>query len=153
MRKLAMNAAVSLVVMGLGAGCAPVPTSVETDEQQTAAVLDKLSGYVEVAVNAQRELAMTADAKAQNAMARRQRLLTDVVSYDFYGDIETILNDIANKYDYKLDVFGKRPAGNVVVNVYVQKKPVLDVLKYIGYSTPFFDIKLGQGVIELHYKG
>lgn len=153
MRKLARKSALYVATLGLVAGCAQPVAPEATDEQKTAAVYDKLVAMAGVAVNAQRELAMTADAKRQTEMSRRQRLLTDVVSYDSYADVETILRDISTKYGYKLEVFGKRPAGGVPVNVYVQNRPVLDVLKFIGYSTPFFDIKLNPDAIELHYKG
>lgn len=153
MLELAKKSAIAVATLVLAAGCAQSPTTETPEAQQTAAVLAKLDGYASVAVNAQRELAMATDAKNQNALVRRQRLLTDVVNYDFYGDVETVLRDITNKYDYKLEVYGKRPPGGVVTSVYVKNKPVLDVLKNIGYATPFFDIKLNPDTIELHYKG
>ncbi len=154
MRKLGRRAALCAVLAQLVAGCAQQPISVDSEEQQVANVLDKLSGYASTAVNAQRELAMTADAKVQNAAARRNRLLSDLVSYDFYGNVELIVRDIADKYGYKLEVYGKPPPGNVITSVYVQKRAVLDVLKYIGYtSTQFIDINVKPDTIELHYKG
>jgi hypothetical protein len=153
MLELAKKSAVCAATLALVAACAQPMTPEPTDTQQTAAILGKLEGYASAAINAQRELAMAADAKNQNALARRQRLLTDVVSYDFYGDVETLLRDISTKYEYRLEIFGKRPPGGVVTNVYVKNKSVLDVLKNVGYATPFYDIKLNPEAIELHYKG
>ncbi|WP_454727675.1 MULTISPECIES: DotD/TraH family lipoprotein [Cupriavidus] len=153
MLELAKKSALCAATLALVAACAQPISPGATDEQKVVDVLGKLDGYASAAVNAQRELAMAADAKNQNALVRRQRLLTDVVSYDFYGDVETVLKDITNKYDYKLEVYGKRPPGGVVTSVYVKNKSVLDVLKNIGYATPFFDIKLNPDAIELHYKG
>lgn len=154
MRNLGTKTASALLVALQLVGCAHTAPEQTTEEQQVSGVLDKLSTYASAAVNAQRELAMTADAKVQNAAVRRQRMLSDMVSYDFYGDVETIVSDIANKYGYKFEVYGKRPAEHVVTNVYVQNKPVIDILKYIGYtSTKFLDISVKPDVIELHYKG
>ncbi|CAE6793948.1 hypothetical protein R70006_04981 [Paraburkholderia domus] len=140
-------------VLAVG-GCAmQQPKPMTTDEQRRDLVLSKLDAATQLAVNAQRELAMTADAQAQNQVVARQRLLTDRVSYDFYGDVEKILGDIAAKYNYDFKVFGKRPPDRVNVNVYVNKMPVLEVLRYIGTTASFWlDVSVKPGVIELTYK-
>lgn len=138
------------------AGCAT--TNKETaqaapsEEQQVASVLQRINDATALAANAQRELAMTADAKVAKEAAMRQRLLTDAVSYDFYGDVEDILRDIAMKYAYDFEVYGKRPPERVNVNVFVSKKPVIEVLKQIGYQTGWMDVKLTKSAIEIHYK-
>lgn len=150
---------VPAVLALLLAGCATTgqqssasaPTA--SEEQQTNAVLAKIGDATALAVNAQRELAMTADAKVARESLLRQRLLTDAVDYDFYGDVEDILREIALKYAYDFSVYGSRPPERVNVNVFVKKKPVVDVLKQIGYqSTAVLDVKLTKAAIELHYK-
>lgn len=123
-----------------------------SEEQQVASVLQRINDATVLAVNAQRELAMTADAKVAKEAALRQRLLSDLVSYDFYGDVEDILRDIAMKYAYDFEVYGKRPPERVNVNVFVSKKPVIEVLKQIGYQSGWMDVKLTKSAIELHYK-
>lgn len=142
------------VVSLLIAGCASQgPTREQvSDEQQMSSVLRRIDEATDAAVKAQRELALTADAKTAEDALRRQRLMTDVVSYDFYGDVEDILKDIAVKYAYAFEVYGKRPPERVNVNVYVTKKPVIEVLKQIGYQSAWLDVKLTKAAIELHYK-
>lgn len=143
------------VLTGALVGCAttqPQP-QVTTEEQQVGSVLAKISESTVLAVNAQRELSMTADAKVARESLLRQRLLTDVVDYDFYGDVEDILRDISMRYAYDFSIYGKRPPERMNVNVFVKKKPVIEVLKQIGYqSTNILDVKLTKTAIELHYK-
>lgn len=124
-----------------------------TEEQQTAAVLARIGDATTLAVNAQRDLAMTADAKVARESMLRQRLLTDSADYDFYGDVEDILREIATKYAYDFNVYGRRPPERHNVNVFVKNRPVIEILKQIGYqSTHILDVKLTKAAIELHYK-
>jgi len=141
-------------VVGLG-GCAsrPLEKSVPSQSEQELLIMQKISDASVLAVNAQRELALTSDSKLQKEIALRRRLLTDVVNYDYYGDVEGILKDISDKYGYVFSVYGKKPPEGVNVNIYVSKKPVIEVLKQIGYtSNAVLDINLTRDVIELHYK-
>ena len=152
----------SLVVVFLSAGLAGCqalgpgfaglsfsPPPPAEDPQQ--AVLRKISEASALAVNAQRELALVADARAQGEFKARKRLLSDLVSYDYYGDVEQLLRDIAGKYEYEFQVFGRRPPEGVLVNVFVRDRPVLEVLKHIGMQTRRVDIKVTKRLIELHY--
>lgn len=146
---------VGLASAGALVGCNTVPLEpvAGAEEQQKILVLDKIRVATVMAVNAQQELALTSDSKMQNDVAARRRLLTDVASYDFYGDVESILKEIATKYGYAFEKYGKRPPEGVNVNVFLSKKPVLDVLRHIGYtSNSVLDIELKRDVIELHYK-
>lgn len=147
--------AVAGLVLLAGAGCttAPVQQSETSEEQQIRLALQKIGDATLLAANAQQELALTADAKVQRDMALRRRLLTDATSYDFYGDVEDIVREIAVKYGYDFNVYGKRPPERVNVNVFVTKKPVVEVLKQIGYaSTNALDVHLKRDAIEIHYK-
>lgn len=124
-----------------------------TDEQKVERVLEKLNESSEQAVAAQRELALTADAKNIRELSLRKRLLTDTINFDFYGDVEDILKEVAIKYGYGFEIYGKRPPQRVNVNVFVKRKPVIEVLKQIGYAeTERLDIVVKRDVIELHYK-
>ncbi|TKC90127.1 hypothetical protein FAZ69_08225 [Trinickia terrae] len=123
------------------------------DEQRRTEIEAQISDSLSLAVNAQRELAMTRDADVQQRAVSRTRLLTDRVSYDFYGDVEQIVGDIASKYGYELKVYGQRPPEHVNVNVYVNKMPVLEVLRYVGQTAgDWLDLRVSAGVIELTYK-
>lgn len=154
-----MNKRVSECFMAVAvawlAGCAtPSPEPAQlTERQQELSVMQKIDDSTKVAVNAQRELALTADAKVQHDVALRRRMLTDVVDYDFYGDVEDILRQISMRYAYAFRVYGKRPPEGVNANVFVRKQPVVEVLKQIGYSlTDYLDIRVVHDAIELHYK-
>lgn len=133
--------------------CAVPQKELTSEEQRRAAVAAQIADSLSLAVNAQRELAMTQDADVQRRVMSRDRLLTDRVSYDFYGDVETILGEIAGKYGYDLKVYGKRPPEHVNVNVFVQKMQVVEVLKFVGMTAGYWiDIKIAPGAIELTYK-
>lgn len=143
-----------IVVAGALAGCALQKNEPMTSvEARRVDILNRLDAASSLAVNAQREFAMTNDGRVQRQMAERKRLLTDEVSYDFYGDVEEILRDISTKYGYELKVYGRRPAERVNVNVYVKKMPVIEVLRYIGMTAgDWLDVSVKQGVIALTYK-
>lgn len=145
---------VSTTLAAVLAGCAthPAQQAQTADDQQLGDVMSKISEATTLAVDAQRELAMTADAKVAHDAILRKRLLSDVVNFDFYGDIEDIVREIAMKYAYTFSVYGKRPPERVNVNVYVKKMPVIEVLKQIAYQSPLVDIKLTDTAIEIHYK-
>ena len=134
-------------------GCAAPVAKVTSEDQRRETVLNALNDASKAAVNAQRELALTSDAAVQRQATARQRLLSDRVSYDFYGDVEEVVGDIARKYGYDLRVAGKRPPERVNVNVFVTKMPVTEVLRYIGTTANvFLDLSVKPGVIELTYK-
>lgn len=145
-----------VIVVGILSGCATAPAkqaSVPSQQEQMQAVLAQISESTVMAVNAQRELALTSDAKAQQTIAARQRILTDRVSYDFYGDVETFMRDVAVKYGYSFVTFGKRPPEGVNTNVFVKNKPVVDVLRQVGVTlNPVLDVVVTKDTFELHYK-
>lgn len=133
--------------------CAPPVVKEAPEDERINEVLRKVRDNTSVAVNAQRELAMAAHAKADREVMMRKRLLTDLVSYDFYGPVEEILGAIAQKYEYQFQVFGKRPPEGVNVNVFVTRKTVLDCLKLIGnQSGDLFDVELTETAIVLKYR-
>lgn len=143
-------AAVATVMLG---GCVTPPPKLTSEDERRDAILTALNDASTLAVNAQRELAMTSDASVQRQATARQRLLSDRVSYDFYGDVEEVVGDIAGKYGYELRVTGKRPPDRVNVNVFVKKMSVVEVLRYIGTTAGFWlDLSVKPGVIELAYK-
>lgn len=149
-RLLMLGVAVAAVVL---TGCA-TEQKVEplTDEQQVGSVLTQLTDASKIAVNAQRERAMLTDAVIAREAAKRERLLNDVVSYDYYGDMQRFLQEFAMKYGYDFEPFGRRPPEGVIVNIFVQRRPALEVLKAVGYQSPMVDVVLTKTSIEMHYK-
>ena len=145
---LALVVSATLAVIS---GCVSHPKA--SEDAQVSEVLSQINASTAVAVNAQREMALTEGASAVHEAAQRQRLLSDKVSYDFYGDVEDLLRQLALRYHYQFDVYGKRPPERVNVNIYMVKKPAVELLKQIGYqSTAWLDVKLTSTEIELHYK-
>jgi len=135
------------------AGCANMQSQQErpSEQKEVSAVLQKIDANMALAVDAQRELAMTADAKGDREQLNRKRIFDDVVSKDFYGDVEDLLREMAAQYDYGFNVYGPRPQEGVLINVFVTKKPAIEILKHIGYQTKWLDVKLTKTSIELHY--
>lgn len=134
-------------------GCVGVPKKgdPEVGQDGMSAVLKRINDGTAQAVQAQQELALTAESKVERTQVNRQRLFTDVISMDFYGDVEDVLAQIARNYDYEFATYGRRPAEGALVNVFVTRKPAIEVLKNVGYQTKWFDVKLTKTAIELHY--
>lgn len=122
------------------------------NEKDIKDVLVSLDRGTELAVNAQRELALTADAKVRRESDYRKRIVTDKISMDFYGDVEQVVGRLANTYNFDFQVMGKKPVDGVVVNVFAKQRPALDVLKQIAYSSPMVDIRVTDSQIILYYK-
>lgn len=153
MKKAKVFSLLAIVSMAL-AGCvgAPVTESVVSEDQQVDSVLGQLTAASKVAVNAQRERAMLTDAARAREAAKRERLLTDTVSYDYYGDMQRFLQEFAAKYGYGFESFGKRPPEGVLVNIFVQRRPAIEVLRAVGYQSSMVDVVLTSTTIEMHYK-
>ncbi|MCA8197388.1 DotD/TraH family lipoprotein [Burkholderia vietnamiensis] len=149
-----VQAGVALCLVALMTGCAlDNHAALTPDEQRRLNIDGEISDSLSLAVNAQRELALTRDANVQQRATARSRLLTDRVSYDFYGDVEKIVSDIAYKYGYDFKVYGQRPPEHVNVNIFVKKMRAVDVLQYVGQTaTDWIDIRIDPGVISLTYK-
>jgi hypothetical protein len=148
-----MKSAIGVLLVSLGStGCNQLPQKDEAKQAQFN-VLKQISDATAVAVDAQRDLAMAAEGKQERTERTRKSILTDQVSYDFYGNVEDIVREIANRYQYRFEVYGKVPPEKVMTNVFVTRKPAIEVLKQIGYtSTVWLDIAVKKDVIEIRYK-
>lgn len=137
-------------------GCQTVadkPAVAASQQEQMQAVLAQINDSTVLAVNAQRELALTSDAKTQQTIAARKRILTDRVSYDYFGDVDTFVRDVATKYGYDFLTFGKRPPEGVITNVFVKNRPVVDVLRQVGETlNATLDLRVTKEAFEIHYK-
>ncbi len=144
-------AAASAVVLTL-AGCAtqkPPPAA----PQRT--VLDEINERVAEAAAAQQELASVVSANTNAPKREPKDVFADEVTIDYVGDIEVILARIAKQYGYEFEVLGKRPPEGVMVNLFMKKpRPVVDVLRALGYQFPTtVDVNLDKTSIQLVYKG
>lgn len=146
------KALVLLVLANAIAGCSNTSPPSSSEDPEIKSILGKLDEKAAGAVNAQRELALAADAKVRRESNNRSKFLTDRITYDFYGDVEQILSDLANTYSYAFKIRGTRPPEGVLINVVAKNRPAMDVLKQIGYASPVIDIRLTDGEIVLYYK-
>ena len=131
-------------------GCGTFSTA-SSDADVAGDVLQQINDSTTLAVNAQRELALTASSKLTSQALQRRRLLTDKISLDFYGDVEDVLRDIALRYGFEFEAYGRRPPERVIINVLVKNRPVVEVLRNIGYQSGL-DVRVSKARIELHYK-
>lgn len=142
----------SVCLAMLLAGCSGLQKEdPNAQETEVGSILRKIDGQMTSAVTAQQELAMTAEAKIEREQINRRRLFTDVISWDFYGDVHDIVAEIARRYDYDFAVYGRRPPEGVMVNVFVTKKPAIEILKHVGFQTKWLDLKVTKTAIEIHY--
>ncbi|MDK2123867.1 DotD/TraH family lipoprotein [Parachitinimonas caeni] len=142
-----------MLVTALLTACAhePVVSKPPPDLDVTRLINDK----AQLAVDAQRELTAAAYARLEQDAKAAERLSTDRISLDFVGELETMLTSLANKYSYELVVLGKRPPQQVLVNVYVKDRSVIDILKNVGLQVDAMaDVRLDRSArrIELIYK-
>lgn len=156
--KKALSTIAVVCASSLFAGCAtpekalPELSSLEKSEMKLT--LDLLNESTVMAVNAQRELALSADARVRRESNFRKRFLTDKVDYNFYGDASQILSDVANTYDYSFKEYGNKPIGGVLVNVLVKNMSGVDLIKAIAYADPGqrIDVRLTDSEIIIYYK-
>lgn len=158
-KKLSMSGLVVCLLM-LG-GCASTKTAdvqpLSLDEQakiEASNALAQISQSTVAATNAQSELALSADAKVRRESNYRKRFLTQKVDYDFYGDVEQILGDVANNYNYTFKTVGQRPVGGVLVNVFRKNITGVDLLQSIAHADPGqrIDVRLTDAEIIVYYK-
>jgi defect in organelle trafficking protein DotD len=60
--------------------------------------------------------------------------MSNLVSIDWSGPIQPIVQRIANATGYQLKTFGIEPAVPILVYVNVKNKPIGDILRDIGYQ-------------------
>ena len=146
-----------LVVSGCASNAPVEGKQLTLDEQakiEASNALAQISQSTVSAINAQSELALSADAKLRRESNYRKRFLTQKVDYDFYGDVEQILQDVSNNYNYTFKKVGNRPVGGVLVNVFSKNISGVDLLKSVAHSDPGqrIDVRLTDAEIILYYK-
>jgi defect-in-organelle-trafficking protein DotD len=143
----------AIVVAILAAGCATKQTAEVTPDSEAYArqiILEK----VDAAVSAQRELAETTAEGKQQILRRQAALDADEVDIDYLGKPQALLEAIAYRYGYKYVETGKH-ADLKTVNIRVQKRGVLEVLRDVGYQIDSgADVVLDKDakIIRLIYK-
>ena len=110
-------------------GCAaqPAPAGPDTEAFARQVLVDK----VDAAVQAQRELAAATSEGRQMLLRKQAALDEDEVDIDYVGRPQPLLESIAMRYGYRYVETGKRQDLKVI-NVRVQRQPVLEVLKNLG---------------------
>lgn len=130
--KLSFTLSPLLLALTLAA-CATKPTPAQLAAESEAQARQIIVGKVDAAVQAQRELA-EATQEGQQMMLRKQATLTaDEVDIDYIGKPQPLLESLAHRYGYKYIETGKRLELKTI-NLRVVKRPVLEVLRDIGYQ-------------------
>jgi len=136
------------------AGCAAQKQQDGVSVDSEAYARQVIVGKVDVAVQAQRDLAMVSAEGQQLALKRQAALDADEVDIDYLGKPQALLEAIAYRYGYRYVETGRR--GDLrVVNVRVQKLPVLEVLRSVGLQIDHeADVVLDKDakIIRLVYK-
>lgn len=80
--------------------------------------------------------------------------LKRAVTVAWVGPVDAITRTLADRASYAFDVFGDMPPVPVVVNVDVENKPIIDILRDIGLQLggrANLRVDSNRRVIELHY--
>lgn len=80
--------------------------------------------------------------------------LSRAITITWVGPPEQILRKLADRASYNFVTLGARPPVPLVVNVNVQNRPVIEVLRDVGLQLGVrADVKVDaeRGIVELHY--
>lgn len=134
-------------------GCSSSPKR-DVESDTTSYIMHMVNEKAQVAVNAQRELVAVQYADKELILKRQLLLETDELEVDFIGRPQRLLEALALRYEYKFIETGK-PVELKPVNVRTSKRPVLEILRDVGYQIdPVADIVLDKQdkAIRLIYK-
>ncbi len=122
-----------LVMLLALAGCATKPTAEQARADSEAHARKVIIDKVDMAVQAQRELAVATQEGKQMVLRRQAALTADEVDIDYIGKPQPLLESLAHRYGYKYMETGKR-AELKTINMRVVKRPVIEVLRDIGHQ-------------------
>lgn len=136
--------------------------AVRMQDPQVVAAPDRVSAMLanaaDKASNALQNLAAVEQAKAPPAeLARLDDApieLRRAITVSWIGPVDNITKMLADRASYGFDAFGDVPPVPVVVNIDVENKPIIDVLRDIGLQLGArADVRVdgNRRVVELHY--
>lgn len=143
------------------AACAP-GRATYTQDPQVVATPDRVSAMLadaaDKASNALQTLAAVEQARAPAAdMARIDNApieLRRAVTVSWIGPVDNILQMLADRASYSFEPLGDTPPVPVVVNIDVENKPIIDVLRDIGLqlgNRADVRVDANRHIVELHY--
>ena len=142
------------------AGCSGKAVAIR-DAQLVAApdrVSAQLADAADKASNALQTLAAIEQAKSPPAaLARTDNApveLRRAVTVEWIGPVDQLTRTLADRASYSFDILGDVPPAPVVVNIDVENKPIIDVLRDVGLQLGGrADIRVDavRRVVELHY--
>lgn len=129
---------------------------------QVVAAPDRVSALLadaaDKASNALQTLAAVEQAKTPTpTLARINNAppeLNRAVTVAWVGPVDAITRTLSDRASYAFDVFGDAPPVPVVVNLDVENKPIIDILRDIGLQLggrANLRVDSNRRVIELHY--
>lgn len=112
---------------------------------------DRASNALETLAAVEHERTPTADlSPVANAPVELRRAVT----VSWIGPVDTITKTLADRASYQFRTIGATPAIPVIINIDVENRPVIDVLRDIGLQLGNrADIKVDSmsKVVEIHY--
>jgi defect in organelle trafficking protein DotD len=153
---------VPLIVATLAMAACSSTSTVNMKDPQLVASPDRVSGMLaeaaDKASNALQTLAAIEQAKAPAAdLARTDSApveLRRAVTVAWVGPVDALSKSLADRASYSFTILGDIPPVPVVVNIDVENKPIIDVLRDIGLQLGGrADIRVDsiRRVVELHY--
>lgn len=139
-----MRTALKLMVCVALVGCQGTP--VKYDQPQVVADPDKVSAQLaqaaDKASNALQTLATIEQTRTPSASTAPfdnvPVELRRAISINWVGPVEAVTKTVANRASYGFSVLGEGPPTEMIVNLDVENKPIIDVLRAIG-------LQLGTG--------
>jgi defect-in-organelle-trafficking protein DotD len=151
-----------ILVLGCCIGLAACSSVMGPQNPQVVAAPDPVSamlaGAADKASNALQSLAAVEQAKNPTpSLARISNAppeLNRAVTVSWVGPVDAIVRTLSDRASYAFDVFGDAPPVPVVVNLDVENKPVIEILRDIGLQLggrANLRVDSNRRVIELHY--
>ena len=157
MLKMTLLSLISLTLAACATG-----QSVPMQDPQVVASPDRVSAMLadaaDKASNALQTLAAVEQAKSPPAdLARLDNApieLRRAVTVSWVGPVDKITKTLADRASYTFDTYGDVPPVPIVVNIDVENKPIIDVLRDIGLQLggrANIRVDSNRRAVELHY--
>lgn len=152
--------AISMLAAGLNA-CSGYSTAKVKNPQYVVSPDDVTVRLAEAADRASRSLeALAAVEQADNpdvtiaSIPNAPQELRRTITLDWYGPVEQVAQDVADRASYEFKAFGNAPPTPVIVAIRAENRQVIDVLRDIGLQLGTLAnvrVDAQRRVIELYY--
>ena len=151
-----------MAALGVLGACSAVQKGFSDDTPQVVAAPDPISARLAEAAdrvsNALETLAAVENARTPEVssapIANAPRELRRAVTVNWVGPVEPIMKMMADRASYGLRAFGNPPANTLVVSVYAENTPIIEVMRDVGLQLGnSADVKVSGDtrMVEIHY--